>query len=79
MKNSCARCLMPFSKDKGKRESKSYCSYCFKEGELVYKGTDLKEFQRYCYEAMVNRGINKYLARFYTFLIRFAPDWRKKN
>ena len=68
---------MPFKQDTGKRESDLYCSYCFKNGEFVYKGADLKEFKKYCYEAMLKRGINKYLAKFYTFLIGFAPYWKK--
>ena len=68
---------MPFSKDSGPRESELYCSYCFRNGELCYKGNDLKEFQRASYQAMVAKGTNKFLAWFFTFLIRFAPRWRK--
>ena len=69
---------MPFSKDPGQRESEKYCSFCFKNGKLCYEGNDLKEFQKASYEAMVKKGMNKYLARFYTFLIRFAPRWKGK-
>ena len=79
MGNSCERCLMPFTKDTGNRESEKYCSYCFKGGEFIYKGSDINEFKRYCYKAMLNKGINKYLAKFYTFMISFAPYWRKKD
>ncbi|MBL0059411.1 MAG: hypothetical protein IPP35_09935 [Elusimicrobia bacterium] len=78
MKNSCESCLMPFSKDPGPRESERYCSYCFKNGKLCYEGHDLKEFQRGCYEGMVAHGTNKILARFFTYLIRFAPRWKSK-
>ena len=74
---SCDMCLMPFKKDKENRESDLYCSYCFKNGELSYKGDDIKEFQQYCYESMIKKGINKYLAKFYTLLIPFAPHWKK--
>ena len=73
---SCESCLMPFSKDPGIRENEKYCSYCFKNGELCYKGTDLKEFQKHCYEEMLKKGTNKYLAKFYTWLVRFAPRWK---
>ena len=69
--------MMPFSKDPGVRESEKYCSYCFKNGKLCYEGTDLKEFQRVSYENMLANGTNKYLAKFFTFLIRFAPRWKK--
>ena len=76
---SCEMCLMPFKKDKGKKESQFYCSYCFKDGELVYKGDDIKPFQQLCYQSMVRNGANKYLARFYTLFIPFAPYWKLKN
>lgn len=78
MKNkNCESCLMPFSKDPGVRESDKYCSYCFKNGRLCYGGNDLKLFQKVCYENMVRDGMNKIKARFFTWLIKFAPRWKK--
>lgn len=74
--NACQACLMPFAKDTGKRESEHYCSYCFKDGKLCYEG-DLKGFQKICYEAMRKNGTGFIMAHFYTFMIRFAPRWRK--
>ncbi len=74
---SCESCLMPFAKDMGKRESDKYCSLCFKNGELRYKGTDLKEFQKVCYESMIARGMNRWKAKFFTWCIQFAPRWKK--
>lgn len=74
---ACESCLMPFSKDPGKRESERYCSYCFSNGRLTYQGNDLKEFQRLSYEGMRKHGINPPLAWLYSFMIRFAPRWRK--
>ena len=70
--------MMPFSKDPGVRESDKYCSYCYKDGKLCYEGNDLKEFQKRAYESMVAKGTNPFMARFYTFLIRFAPRWQKR-
>jgi hypothetical protein len=67
---------MPFAKDPGHRESDKYCSYCFKDGELCYKGTDLKEYQKLCFDAMVSKGMSRWKARFFTYLIRFAPRWK---
>lgn len=68
---------MPFSKDPGKRESEKYCSLCFKNGEFCYKGTDLKEFQKACYESMVAHGMNKLKAKFFAWCIKFTPRWKK--
>ena len=77
MTKTCESCLMPFDKDPGKRESDRYCSLCYRNGRLCYEGNDLKEFQRICYQAMRERGINPLLATIYTFMIRFAPRWRQ--
>jgi hypothetical protein len=68
---------MPLAKDPGVRTSDKYCSFCFSNGKLCYEGTDLKEFQKASYESMRNKGMNRFLASFYTFLIRFAPRWKK--
>ena len=73
----CESCLMPFSKDPGQRESEQYCSYCFKNGKLMYEGNDVKEFKRVCYESMVAGGMNKIKAKFFTWMIGFAPRWKK--
>ena len=75
---NCESCGMPFSKDPGPRESERYCSYCFNNGKLCYEGTDVKVFQKASYEAMVGKGMNKLQAKFFTWLIRFAPRWKNK-
>lgn len=72
----CESCLMPFAKDPGHRESERYCSYCFKEGKLCYEG-DLKGFQQKCYEGMRVNGVGKMKAKFFTWMVRFAPRWKK--
>ena len=69
--------MMPFSKDPNPRESDRYCSYCYRNGALCYQGNDLKEFQRVSYEKMVANGNNKLMAKLFTYLIRFAPRWKK--
>ena len=78
MKKSCASCLMPLDKDPGKRESNTYCSLCFKDGKLCYEGDNLEEFQKIAYQSMLQRGTNRLLAKFYTFMIQFAPRWKSK-
>lgn len=75
--NACESCLMPFSKDLGVLENEKYCSYCFKNGKLCYEGNDLKEFQKIAYKGMRANGIGPIKAKFFTWIIRFAPRWRK--
>ncbi|MDE0151713.1 MAG: zinc ribbon domain-containing protein [Bdellovibrionales bacterium] len=79
VKESCHRCLMPFKNDPGSRESDIYCSYCFKNGALMCPEMYLKAFQKMCYQQMTKRGMNKWLAGFYAFTIRFAPYWKNSN
>jgi hypothetical protein len=74
---NCESCLMPLSKDPGVRESDKYCSYCFKDGKLCYEGNDVNEFKKVCYENMVKGGMNKIKAKFFTWMIGFAPRWKK--
>ena len=74
---NCVSCLMPLSHDTGNKESDKYCSYCFRDGKLTYEGSDLKVFQKASYEGMIKGGMNKWKAKFFTFLIRFAPRWKK--
>ena len=76
---TCESCLMPFSKDPGVRESDKYCSYCLKDGKLCYEGTDLKEFQAIAYKNMRAKGIGYLPAKFYTWMIRFAPRWKNNK
>ncbi len=68
---------MPFEKDTGVRQNPRYCSLCFKDGKLSYEGNNLKEFQDMCYKSMRDRGIRPLQAWFFTFMIRFAPRWKK--
>lgn len=74
---NCESCLMPFSKDTGIRESDRYCSLCFNNGTLCYEGDNLKEFQKVAYKSMRERGIGNIKAKFFTWMIGFAPRWKK--
>ena len=76
-KNSCESCLMPFDQDTGVRESDRYCSLCFKNGKLCYEGNDLKEFQAEAYKNMRAGGVGFLKAKLFTYLIGFAPRWKK--
>ena len=77
--NTCQSCMMPFSKDTGVRESEIYCSLCYKDGKLCYEGNDLKEFQKVCFQSMRKNGTPYLLAKFYTYMIKFAPRWKNKK
>jgi hypothetical protein len=68
---------MPFSKDPGIRESAKYCSFCYRNGKLSYEGNDVNEFKRVSYGEMRKKGVNIILAKFYTWMIGFAPRWKK--
>lgn len=74
---SCESCLMPFSKDLGVRESEKYCSLCFSNGKLCYEGNNVKEFQKVAYNSMRQRGMNIIQAKFFSWMIKFAPRWGK--
>lgn len=71
-------CMMPFSQDKGVRDTENYCSYCHHNGEFLYKGNDVKEFKKITYQKMIAEGMNKWQAKFFTWMIGFAPHWKKK-
>lgn len=74
----CESCMMPLDKDPmgDKRESDKYCSYCYKDSKLCYEG-DLKGFQKVCYQEMRKHGIGPLKATFFTWMIKYAPRWKK--
>lgn len=76
----CESCLMPLDEKHGQmdRENERYCNLCFRDGKLCYEGDDVKKFQRHAYEGMRNNGVGPLAARFFVFLIRFAPRWRNR-
>lgn len=75
---SCKSCLMPFDKDTGKREHEDYCSLCFQNGKLCYERNDVNEFKAKAYTSMRSRGMNPLKAKFFTWMIGFAPRWKGK-
>lgn len=79
LKGNCDSCLMPFAKDpKGThRENEKFCSYCFTHGDLVYKGSDVKEFKRNMAEEIIARGENPIKAHLFAFMAGFAPRWKR--
>jgi hypothetical protein len=63
--------------EKDGTKSSKYCKYCYVDGELQYKGNDLKEFKTVAYKHMRDRGVNYFMANLYTYMINFAPRWKK--
>ena len=73
----CESCFMPLSQDKGSSGSDKYCSYCYRDGKFTYEG-DWKGFERATYEGMVANGMNKFQAKVYAWMTKFAPRWKKQ-
>ena len=79
MKNVCHMCMMPLSMSQTPPEKEHYCSFCFKDGEFVYKGNDVKEFQRITYEALREKKTGFLTAKLFTWMIGHAPHWKKQS
>ena len=78
MKNSkCESCMMPLSKDIGQSGSDKYCSYCYRDGKFIYDGNDVREFKKFAYKGMLDKGMNPIQAKLFTWMIGFAPRWKK--
>ncbi len=79
-------CLMPLGIDlvnagnevDGDKNAR-YCKYCYKDGKICYEGGNLKEFQSICYEKMIQNGMWKPQAWFFSWTIKFAPYWKNKS
>lgn len=75
---------MPLSKDPEKGGTKAegsksheYCSYCFQKGKFVYKGDDVKEFQEFCRQKMIEGGHNKFSAWLFSRGMKRLDRWKK--
>lgn len=82
----CQSCGMPLAKDptgsggvalKSEPNYIAYCSYCVKDGDFLYTGDDVKEFQHYVVKNMVENGWIKPLAWLMTRQIPRLKRWRK--
>ncbi len=79
----CQSCGMPLNRDpKGGGSnadgsvSSVYCSYCYEQGEFTYKGTDVKEFQEFCRQKMIEGGHNRFTAWLFTRGMRRLKRWK---
>lgn len=83
-KKMCESCWMPLGEkledagtEKDGSKSTKYCKYCFVNGELMFKGDDREAFKKIVYENMVKMGMWRPKAMFFTWMINFAPRWKK--
>lgn len=79
----CQSCGMPLSKDPEKggshadgTKSNLYCSYCYQDGEFFYKGTEVKEFQEFCRQKMIEGGHSKVTSWLFTRGMGRLERWK---
>ena len=72
-------CMMPIALSPTRPEKDNYCSYCFTDGDFVYKGSDAKEFQKMTYKALREKGTGFITAKFFTWMIPRAPHWKQQE
>ena len=83
---NCQSCGMPLKRDeKGggtnadKSISKKYCSYCYENGEFVYKGNNVSEFQEYCQKKMMEGGHSRFVSWLFTRGMKRLDRWKTQK
>lgn len=81
----CQSCGMPLKRDeKGGGTNadgtinKMYCSYCYHNGEFLYKGTNVNEFQEFCKEKMIEGGHSRFTSWLFTRGMKRLDRWKTK-
>ena len=85
MFKNCQSCGMPLKRDeKGGGSNadgtinKMYCSYCYQNGEFIYKGTNVSEFQEYCKQKMMEGGHSSFFSWLFTRGMKRLDRWKTK-
>jgi hypothetical protein len=80
---NCQSCGMPLKRDeKGggtnadKSISKKYCSYCYENGEFIYKVDNVLEFQEYCKHKMMEGGHSRFFSWLFTRGMKRLDRWK---
>ena len=80
---NCQSCGMPLKRDeKGGgsnsdgSKSATYCSYCYENGEFIYKGTNVLEFQEYCKVKMMEGGHSRLMSWLFTRGMKRLQRWK---
>jgi hypothetical protein len=83
MAKMCQSCMMPLSKDpqhggtnKDGSKSLSYCSMCYDNGEFRQKDMTAGQMQAFVVGKLIEGGLPKFLAKFFTRGIPKLERWR---
>jgi hypothetical protein len=57
-------------------KSTMYCSYCFENGEFIYKGTNVNDFQEYCKQKMIEGGHSRFISWLFTRGMKRLSRWK---
>jgi len=79
MKKHCDMCLVVIEGAVETRNTARYCSFCYQDGQLVYKKDDIHAFRKRYFNKMHAEGSNEFVARFHTLLIGSAPYWKARR
>ena len=63
--------------EKDGSRSDTYCSLCYGDGEFHYKGTDVREYQKWVVDMMVKDGWWRPMAWAFTRRIPKLKRWAK--
>lgn len=82
----CQSCGMPLKQDEkggGTNADQSisnlYCSYCFENGEFIWKGNDVHAFQDFCKNKMIEGGHSRFISWLFTRGMKRLERWKNKN
>jgi len=53
----------------------NYCSYCYQQGQFTFNG-DVKEFQEFCRQKMIESGQPRILAWLFTRGMKRLNRWK---
>lgn len=80
----CQSCGMPMMSDPGLGGSEAdgsknlkYCSLCYVNGEFTYQGKDVKAFQDFCKEKMIEAGHSRFKSWLLTRGMGRLERWRQ--
>ncbi len=59
--------------------SQLYCSYCYDQGEFIYKGNDVLEFQGFCKQKMIEGGHSRFVSWLFTRGMSRLDRWKKNS
>ena len=81
---NCQSCGMPLKKDskgggsnKDGTISKKYCSYCYAQGEFIFKTDNVDEFQTHCKNKMMDGGHSKFISWLLTRGMKRLERWKR--